>query len=98
MVVGVLIQLSHKNIDKIFDYKVPSRLESKIKIGIRVEVPFGYQKLEGFVLEIKGQSSYTVNLKQIIEVVDEEIVLNKELLDLGKFVKKQTLSTQPLPC
>ncbi len=93
MDVGVLIQLSHKNIDKIFDYKVPSRLESKIKIGIRVEVPFGYQKLEGFVLEIKGQSSYAVNLKQIIEVVDEEIVLNKELLDLGKFIKKQTLST-----
>ena len=56
MVVGVLVQLSSQNIDKIFDYIVPNDLESSIKVGIRVLVPFGRQTLEGFVLEIKDNS------------------------------------------
>ena len=50
MVVNVLVELSSKNIDKTFDYIVPSNLEDKIKIGKRVTVPFGHQTLEGFVL------------------------------------------------
>ena len=55
MVVGVLVELSSKNIDKIFDYKVPKELEKKIKIGIRIIVPFGRMTLQGFVLEIKNR-------------------------------------------
>ena len=91
MIIGVLVELSSKNIDKIFDYKVPVQLEDKIKIGIRVEVPFGSQRLEGFVLEIKDKSS--LELKEIIGIVDEDIVLNEELLYLGREMQKQTLST-----
>ena len=53
MIVGVLVELSSKNIDRVFDYKVPKDLENKIKIGIRVAVPFGRQTIEGFVLELK---------------------------------------------
>jgi primosomal protein N' (replication factor Y) (superfamily II helicase) len=82
MVVGVLVQLSNKNIDRIFDYNVPLEMMSDIKIGIRVKVPFGYQKLEGFVLEIKDNSS--TKLKDIFSVVDKDIVLDQELLELGK--------------
>ena len=47
MVVGVLVELSNKNIDK-------EQLEEEIKVGIRVEIPFGPQKLEGFVTKIKS--------------------------------------------
>ena len=57
MIVGVLVELSNKNIDKIFDYNVPVNLQDKIKIGIRVEVPFGRQVLDGFVLEIKDKAT-----------------------------------------
>ena len=52
MIVGVLVELSNKNIDKIFEYLVPHNLEDKIKVGVRVIVPFGKMTLEGFVLEI----------------------------------------------
>lgn len=92
MIAGVLVQLSNKSVDRIFDYKVPKNLESKIKIGIRVEIPFGYQKLEGFVLEIKKETLNKNELKQIIGIIDEDIVLNEELLKLGKYIKEKTLS------
>lgn len=91
MIVGVLIELSNKNIDKIFDYNVPTDLIPNIKIGIRVEVPFGRQTLDGFVLEIKDFSD--IELKDIISIKDTDIVLNKELLDLGKDMSNEYLAT-----
>ena len=91
MIIGVLVELANKKLDKIFDYKVPTSLEKRIKIGIRVEVPFGRQTLEGFVLEIKNKSELD-NLKEIIDIVDEDIILNKELIELGKTMQKDTLS------
>ncbi len=93
MIVGVLVELSNKNIDKIFDYNVPVELISKIKVGIRVIVPFGRMTLEGFVLEIKKSNDSNVELKNIISIVDEDIVLNSELLELGKTMRNKTLST-----
>ena len=36
MIVGVLVELSNKNIDKVFDYNVPSSLVDNIKLGVRV--------------------------------------------------------------
>lgn len=93
MIVGVLVELSAKAVDKVFDYNVPKNLEDSIKIGIRVLVPFGKMTLEGFVLEIKNNTSASKELKYIIDVVDKDIVLNKELLELGKLMRENTLST-----
>ena len=93
MIVGVLVELSNKNIDKIFDYIVPEEFTSKIKVGIRVTVPFGRMILEGFVLDIKDSNDNDIELKSIISIVDEDIVLNSELLELGKVIRDKTLST-----
>ena len=93
MVVGVLVELSSKYIAKVFDYHVPDMLVSNMKIGIRVTVPFGKMTLEGFVLEIKGSSDTDIDLKSIISIVDNDVILNDELLELGKVMRDKTLST-----
>ena len=91
MTVNVLVELSNRNIDKCFTYLVPNNLENKIKVGIRVKVPFGKQKLEGFIMEINNIEDDS--LKKIYEVIDEEVILNEELLELGKIIKNKTLCT-----
>ncbi len=91
MVVNVLVEISSKNIDKTFDYVVPQSLIGKIAIGKRVVVPFGNQVIEGFVLDTKD--STIADLKEIIDVVDDDIVLTDELLALGQTMSKRTLST-----
>ena len=93
LVVGVLVELSNKRIDKIFDYNVPLELISRVSIGIRVTVPFGRMTLEGFILEIKNNSDLEGDLKSIIDIVDEEVVLNHEMLQLGKIMQEITIST-----
>jgi len=96
MIIEVLVELSTRSVDKTFDYLVPPQFVDKIQLGIRVLVPFGMQKLEGFVLKIKNlnNSKYQIDeLKEILDVVDEEVILNEELLKLGKKISEMTLST-----
>ena len=93
MIAGVLVELSNKNIDKIFDYIVPESFQKQIRVGMRVLVPFGKMMLEGFVLEIKDDSNTDRDLKEIQELVDQDIVLNEELLMLGKKMQEKTLAT-----
>ena len=87
MTVDVLVEVSVGNQNQMFTYAVNHELELKITKGVRVTVPFGSRKLEGFVVGVKNeQSSTSYDLKEIIDVVDYQPVLNEELLDLGTYM------------
>ena len=91
MYADVLVELKAKQIDKTFTYLIPNNLVNEVKIGKRVLVPFGKQKLEGFVLNIEENKDIDYEIKEIIEVIDNEPVLNDEMLELGKYISKKTL-------
>ena len=93
MYASVLVELSNFNIDKTFTYHVPEKFINDIKCGIRVLVPFNNQILEGFVLKIEDELESDYEVKDIIEVVDSEVILNDELLELGKYISEKTIST-----
>ena len=93
MVAGVLVEITNKNVDRVFEYEIPNDLGDKIKVGIRVSVPFGQMVLEGFVVEIKNNKTTTKELREIISVVDNEVVLNEELLWLGREISHDTLAS-----
>ena len=77
------------------DLKYISDASSKIKIGSRVKVPFGHQTLEGFVLKITNKiDNNDYELKYIKELVDEEPILNKEMLELGNYLSEYTLCSK----
>lgn len=88
MVAEVLVELKAKNIDQTYSYLIPKDYE--VKVGSRVLVPFGKQKLEGFVLNITNILP-EYKLKEIISIIDEEPVLTNEMLELGKYISKKTL-------
>ena len=92
MLARVLVEIKSQNLDKTFTYHVRNELENYIKKGIRVKVPFGKQTLEGFVLECDVKEEVEYELKDIIEVIDKEPVINEEMLELGKFISKNTFS------
>ncbi len=93
MVAQVLVELKIKSIDQTFDYNIPLELEEKIKVGIRVLVPFSNQTLEGFVMSVKKDSDFS-KLKDIIDVVDDDVILNEELINIGNYISKKTLATK----
>ena len=93
MYIDVLVELKAKKLDKTFTYGVPSNLVDSISVGKRVLVPFGRQKLEGFIIGISDKSSFDYDVKDIISVIDEEVIINSEMMNLGKYIKNKTLCT-----
>ena len=91
MYAEVIIEISAKALDKTFTYKIPNNIKEKTKIGARVKVPFGHQILEGFVLKIINNIEEEYEIKEIIELVDEQPILNKEMLLIGKYMSEKTL-------
>lgn len=93
MIAKVLVEINNINVDKTFDYIVPFEYIEKIKIGMRVKVPFASRELEGFVLDLVNSVDDNYELKEIISIVDTEPILNNELLHLGQFMSKKYFST-----
>ncbi len=89
MFASVLISYEVKSLDKTFTYKIPDNLD--VKIGMKVKVPFGTKIINGFVLDITDKYDSEYEIKEIIEVVNKDFYLNKELLELGEYVKEKTL-------
>lgn len=95
MYIEVLTQIGVKAVDQTFTYHVPKDLEDKIKIGIRVKIPFGNMILEGFVMSINNDSLYDKHkIKNIIDITDKEPVLNTEMLTLGKYMSDTLLCSK----
>jgi len=91
MVINVLVEI--RKIDKTFSYLVPKNLEKNIEIGKRCIVPFGNKTLEGFIVGYNNEK-LDYKLKEIISITDDNPVLNSELLELGSYISKKTLSTK----
>ncbi|MEC1520908.1 primosomal protein N' [Neobacillus niacini] len=89
-VASVIVDVPAKQTDRAFDYLIPAQWHETIQPGMRVIVPFGPRKIQGFVTEIKADSEFK-KLREIIEPMDLEPVLNQELLDLGNWLTENTL-------
>lgn len=89
-IASVIVDVPAKQTDRAFDYKIPGHLEGVIQPGMRVIVPFGPRKIQGFVTGLKTESEFN-QLKSIVEPMDLNPVLNRELLTLGDWLTEKTL-------
>lgn len=95
MYVAVLCELAAKAVDQSFIYHVPNELTDRIKVGIRVKIPFGKRQIEGFVLDITDNILLDKEkVKSIISIIDDEPVLNEEMLILGKYMADNLLCSR----
>ncbi|MCF0111626.1 MAG: primosomal protein N' [Erysipelotrichaceae bacterium] len=93
----IWMEHSARALNRTFTYDVS---QFSVKPGMRVHVPFGTQKLVGFVdqvwedrrekKEIEAQQGFEI--KSVYDVIDQEPVLNEELMNLGKWLAKETVS------
>ena len=93
MIAEVIVDVLNKQVNRSFDYVIPSHLENIIKVGYRVHIPFGNMKRMGFVVKIKDDTNYsTSKLKSIIDTIDIYPVLNEEFIDIAKFIAENNFS------
>lgn len=87
MVCEVIVDISHSEVDKVFDYKTG---DLRIEAGSRVCVPFANRKIEGFVIKLKDRSEFPENkLKNVIEVLDDIPALTAEAIETANYVSQK---------
>lgn len=92
MYAKVIVEYSVKKLDKEFIYMIPEFLKNKLKIGMKVSVPFNAREIIGFVTDILNTiEELDYEIKYITDIVDENLVLDEELMALGKYLKETTL-------
>lgn len=90
-VAKVIVDVPVLSINQTFDYLIPEKFKGVVQPGMRVIVPFGPRKITGFVLAISDNTEIE-KLKPIIDLLDIEPVLTEELIDVGLWMAKETLS------
>ena len=88
MIAEVIINSNVKNLNRIFDYHVPTKMEGTICVGDRILVPFGNKKTleEGFVIGLKDSSNFKV--KEIASI-QEGVKLTPENIELAKLMARR---------
>ncbi|MDX8365012.1 primosomal protein N' [Cytobacillus sp. IB215665] len=89
-IASVIVDVPAHQTDKTFDYEIPAKWTVIIQAGMRVIVPFGSRKVQGFVVKIKNHSDFD-KLKPIHTILDVTPVLNNELLNLGSWLSNYAL-------
>lgn len=92
---SVLIEYKALSLNHPFTYLCDD--DCNVSVGCRVYVPFGFQNIVGYVIDITHSDlSYeqlvaqnNENYKYIHKVLDEKPLLDDELFDLAKFMEKE---------
>lgn len=87
---SIIVDVAAMQTDREFDYKIPEKWQGVVKPGMRVIVPFGPRKVQGFVTKVKNESEFE-RLKNISELLDLTPCLTSELLELGHWLTEKTL-------
>ena len=72
-------------LENAFTYRLMPTLRHRVKVGCRVLAPFGQRKLNGVVLRVHDEAPFG-NVREVLQLVDEEPVLDAELIALGRWI------------
>ncbi|MFC5712201.1 primosomal protein N' [Thalassorhabdus alkalitolerans] len=93
MFAQIVVDVPAGQTDRLFDYKVPESLQGAVSPGMRVVVPFGPRKLQGFIIRLT-ENTTVKKVRNIDELLDVTPVLTPELLDLGSWLSEETICYQ----
>ena len=98
MYADVIVDISHKNLDKPFSYRIPDKLESVIQTGSKVAIPFGMGNKErfGYVVGKHSDPPKDIRAEQIKEITglaEKSVNAEENLIALAAFIKEQYGST-----
>lgn len=91
MYATVVIDISSKQLNRLFDYKIPPHLQSKVKKGMRVVVDFNNSKRLAYVVEVLKTSKHST--KEVLYVLDEKPILTNVQLKMIEYLQNKSFST-----
>ena len=92
MIASVVIDIKNKQVNKTFDYNIPSNLIGVLKIGARVKVDFANKIRVAFVVSLNEDTKYKSKLKDIIDVIDINPLINEEGISIAKYISSNNFA------
>jgi primosomal protein N' (replication factor Y) len=87
MFAEVIVEIRAPNTDRLYTYKVPEGME--LDVGMRVLVPFKNRLVEGYVISITDNPSYSEGkIKNIYKVLDRYPLFNRKMIELARWMKE----------
>ena len=89
---GVIVDISLEKLDRVFDYKIPARLEEMIYPGVPVWIPFGMgnRQIKGFVVEVSDTCAYAEDkVKEILNVCEGAIPVESQMIELASWMHER---------
>jgi len=87
----IIIDISHENLDKTYQYAVPEEFLSSAVIGAPVEVPFGLgnRRIKGYIVGLSDEPKINVKkIKPIHRVIVNDPVIESHLIYLAYWMKE----------
>ena len=72
-------------LDQAFTYSLPLTLQHRVRVGVRVMVPFGTRKMTGVVLRVHDDAP-AMAVKDALRLIDIEPVVGEELIALARWI------------
>ncbi|MEG0368386.1 MAG: primosomal protein N' [Hungatella sp.] len=91
MYANIIIDISHENVDRMFQYRIPAELDGQILVGMQILVPFGSGNHErkGYVVEITPEPEYDLDkIKEVAGIVVGSISAKSQLIQLAWWMKE----------
>ena len=86
---NIIVDISHEKLDKTFQYLVPEELQGEVRVGVLVDIPFGYRSMTGYVIELTDEPEFDVDkLKPIIGVKKGSVPIESQLIELAGWMRK----------
>ncbi len=86
----VLTDIVHQKTDRLFTYRIPEELAKQAAVGMRVIVPFGRLKVEGYIMRISDTADIDDSrVKPIVCLLDDYPVLSDRQIELAYWMKEK---------
>ena len=92
----VIIDLSVKNVDRIFQYRIPDHLRDLVKPGVQVNIPFGKGNTErkGIVVGLSKETDYDPQkMKELLDVETGVVPIRTQMICLAFWMKDRYATT-----
>lgn len=91
---GVIVDISHEQLDKIFQYIIPETMLPELEIGMKVQIPFGKTKRTGYVVDISDEPEIDISrMKSLTGICGHSVTIDGRMIKLANWIKNHYGST-----
>lgn len=92
----IIVDISHEDLDRTYQYLIPDELKAKALIGVQVLIPFGKgnRQIKGYIIGLSDTPKWKEEaIKPIASILEDTLMIEGQLITLAAWIKNTFGST-----